>query len=132
MKIIRDASGKATIATDTTGPFESVWDWETLDQVVEIANDLTSSTNVLYIPIQRSNAYPKFDVIKAPAVGDDVSKGFNGDFYPCGKIVRISKTLKRITTSNGDVFYRRAETGAWIAGAFTLVSGIIDRQNPHF
>ena len=46
---------------------------------------------------------PQFDVVRKPQVGDKVSRAYNGDSYIVGTIVKISKTMKKITCSNGDV-----------------------------
>lgn len=112
---------------------ESRWDWKSLDEVALIA-ELASTDDTLYIGVDKGNSVsPRFDVIQAPKVGDDVSMSFNGDSYPCGKIVSISKSMKLITTSDGKKFYRRKQSGTWLnGGTFALVQGIIDERNPHF
>lgn len=112
---------------------ESRWDWKSLDEVALIA-ELASTDDTLYIGVDKgSSVSPRFDVIEAPKVGDDVSMSFNGDSYPCGKIVSISKSMKLITTSDGKKFYRRKQSGTWLnGGTFALVRGIIDERNPHF
>lgn len=76
--------------------------------------------------------FPRYDVIQAPQLGDDVSYSFNGDSYPCGKIITISATMKTIKTSEGKVFYRHRETGSWKSGPWSLIQGTISEQNPHF
>ena len=60
--------------------------------------------------------------------------GFNGDYYPCGTIVKISPTLKKITTSDGKEFYRVKQTGSWrLKGtSFYMVKGTHDKRNPSF
>lgn len=74
---------------------------------------------------------PRFDVIQAPQIGDLVSKSFNGDSYPVGKIVKISKSYRRIETNSGVVFYRRQRTGSWISGGtWYMVLGVVDERNP--
>lgn len=76
---------------------------------------------------------PQFDVEVRPQIGDDVSYAFNGDYYPCGQIVKISPTMKKITTSNGDTFYRLRQTGSWkMNGTWSLVSGHHNKRNPSF
>lgn len=79
---------------------------------------------------------PRYDVIEAPKVGDDVSRAFNGDYYPVGKIVAIHKNYRRIVV-DGDrgrlIFSRRKESGAWVnKGMWSLVPGVINRLNPEF
>ena len=75
----------------------------------------------------------RFGIVEPPKVGDDVSYGFNGDYYPCGKIVRITKGF-RITTSDGDVFNRRKQSSRWVkvGGTWSLVKGIVNERNPSF
>jgi hypothetical protein len=99
-----------------------------------LAQDATALTGDLHIALDRGNHhYPRFDVIRAPKVGDAVSYGFNGDYYPCGTVTNISKTLKVIRTSTNDTFYRRGLTGTWLrSGTWALVQGTIDKRNPHF
>lgn len=76
---------------------------------------------------------PRYDVIEAPAVGDEVSKAFNGDYYPQGTIVKISDSMRVIETSTGLKFYRRKQSGAWInRGTWSLVPGHHTEWNPHF
>lgn len=77
---------------------------------------------------------PRFDVIKAPKVGDDVSKAFNGDYYPMGKIVKVSDDFKRVTVDGErgkHVFYRRKDSGTWLLNrTWRLVSGVHNEWNP--
>lgn len=75
---------------------------------------------------------PRYDVIRAPAIGDEVSYGFNGDCYPCGTVVKVSKSLKRVETSEGKVFNRSKSTGRWFQHGWALVNGHHYEQNPHF
>lgn len=113
---------------------QSRWDWKSYDHVQEIASKLTASENKLYIGIDRGpSVSPRFDIIEAPVVGDDVSYSFNGDTYPCGKITRISDSLRRIETDEGRVFYRRKQSGTWLHNrTWALVRGHEYEQNPHF
>lgn len=78
---------------------------------------------------------PRYDVQRVPKVGEEVSYGFNGDYYPCGKIVSVGKGAKLIVkTSTGATFYRRKLTGSWIkeGGTWCLVMGTHNDKNPHF
>ncbi|CAB4161134.1 hypothetical protein UFOVP728_31 [uncultured Caudovirales phage] len=99
-----------------------------------IADAATAYTSELYIATDNGEwVSPRYEVIKAPKVGDQVSKAFNGDYYPVGVIASISKSLKVIETSTGLKFYRRKLRGAWInAGTWSLVPGHIQRWNPEF
>jgi hypothetical protein len=76
---------------------------------------------------------PRWGIIHAPTLGDDVSHGFNGDYYPVGKVEQIGKDYKRIK-AGGVWYYRRKLSPSWIkaGGTWSLVQGIIDERNPSF
>ena len=77
----------------------------------------------------------RYGVVEAPAVGDDVSYAFNGDYYPCGTVTHVTKGSARvIKTDTGATFYRRRQTSCWKkkGGTWSLVQGHIKRSNPHF
>lgn len=99
-----------------------------------VADAATAYTGELYIATDDGEwVSPRYEVIKAPKVGDEVSKAFNGDYYPMGVIAKVSKSLKVIETSAGIKFYRRKLSGAWInGGMWSLVPGHIQRWNPEF
>lgn len=113
---------------------ESRWDWKTMDRAEQVAADLTEATGTLYVATDGgSGLSPRYDVIEAPKVGDPVSYAFNGDYYPCGEIDRISESLRVIRTTTGRVFYRRRQSGAWISeGTWSMVPGHVSRLNPSF
>ena len=113
---------------------ESHHDWKSFDRVTEIASQLTVETGEFYIPTDAgSSCSSRYNVRKMYSIGDAVSKYFNGDSYPCGYIVSISKTLRKITTSTGVSFSRRKETGSWVSGnTWFLSTGHISEQNPSF
>lgn len=79
---------------------------------------------------------PRYDVVEAPALGDEVSMAFNGDYYPVGKVIKIGKDYKQIKVEGERgpmVFYRKGERGAWLyKQMWSLVPGVIDRLNPEF
>ena len=112
----------------------SRWDFDSLEDAQLIADSATKLTGTLYIATDAGEwVSPRYDVVVAPAVGDEVSYSFNGDYYPCGTITAISKSLKLVTTSTGRKFYRRRETGSWVNnGMWSLVSGHHNRLNPEF
>ena len=81
-------------------------------------------------------------------VGDEVSYGFNGDWYYAGRVARITK--KFLTTDQGQKFslvvrtlwtkiaeheyadvptevFRSVNGGTW-----ALTKGRVEEQNPHF
>ena len=68
-----------------------------------------------------------------PNINDLVSFAFNGDYYPCGQVAKISKNYKIITTTDGQKFYRQGDANRWLmAKTWSLVKGHIERQNPEF
>jgi hypothetical protein len=104
--------------------------FKSFEQATEVAEEATKFSGKLYIPTE-SNGY--FEVTEAPQVGDPVSYCFNGDTYPCGYIKSISKTMYKITTTEGDEFYRRKRTSTWLKHKiWSLCDGHHYTQNPHF
>jgi hypothetical protein len=105
-------------------------DFKSFEEATKVAEAASIFVGIDYIPTE-SNGY--FDVVRAPKLNDPVSYAFNGDYYPCGYIKSISKTMKKITTTDGDVFYRRRNTGTWLKhNVWSLVSGHHNERNPHF
>ena len=98
---------------------------------VDEAVRLDKATGAEHIVIDNGISY---EVFRMPAVGDKVSYAFNGDYRPCGEIVKITPTW-RITTSEGTKFFRKSEK-TWKKGSkngtFSLVKGHIDERNPSF
>lgn len=115
--------------------WQTRWDWKSFDEVERLSRYLTAMTGKTYLPVDHGpHTGPRFDVMEAPKVGDQVSRGFNGDYYPCGTIVRITKNWM-VITSEGRKFNRRRNTAAWVevgGGPFCLVPGHRDERNPHF
>lgn len=107
-------------------------DWKTFEQAEQIAKALGAG----YIATDAGDhVSPRYDVIELPKIGDEVSYAFNGDYYPCGKIEKISKKpeYRRIATTDGTVFYRRGNTGTWKHNqTWSLVAGHINKRNPEF
>ena len=110
------------------------WNIKSFEHATELAAAQTQATGKLYIACDRGECCsPRFHVEPAPVVGEEVSIGFNGDYYPCGVITSISKTMKKITTSEGKVFYRKRQMAVWKAdGIWCMVNGHINRWNPEF
>lgn len=129
------ASGVISVHEEYT-PENTVsrWDFECFEQALLIAIQAETATGNAYLPIDNGeNVSPRYDVIESPRVGDSVSRGFNGDYYPEGEIVKISDSYKVITTSTGKKFYRKGLTGRWRFGRiWTLVAGQHSRKNPSF
>lgn len=85
-------------------------------------------------------------------VGDDVSYGFNGDWYYGGKVEKI--TTKFLTTDRGNKYSLKVihdrkkvvEADGFVdyvpclrevfvsvhGGTWALTKGIVEKQNPHF
>lgn len=107
--------------------------YEEAERLAHVANvDL----NETFLPVDKG-AYvsPRYDVIRAPKIGDPVSYGFNGDYYPCGTIERFGgQNFKVIYTSDGTKFNRRRKTATWVrqGGTFCMVRGHRDELNPSF
>jgi hypothetical protein len=92
----------------------SRWDLNSLEDAQVLADKVTAFAGKPYIATDAgSSTFPRFDVREAPQVGDKVSYSFNGDAYPCGVITSISKTGKRVTTSEGKIFNRYNQTGSY-------------------
>lgn len=126
-----DSYEAAQRATLPAVRFESRNDWETLARVESLAAQLSTLTGDLYLAYDKQSTRPRFDLFKAPKVGDEVSMGFNGDYYPCGKIATISKSMKKIVTDKGTVFYRRSMSRWLNAGTFVMIPGVHEERNPH-
>lgn len=109
--------------------------WQTIEQALSVCSQANAlHDGKLYIVIDSGRGVsPRYDVIAAPAVGDLVSKAFNGDYYPAGTIVKISDSLRRVETSTGLVFWRRGQSSGWInQGTWYMVQGRINERNPSF
>lgn len=72
-------------------------------------------------------------VNRIPKIGDEVSSTCNGDFYPEGRIVKISSGhLKIIVTDSGAKFTRKGYSDRWIkGGCWAMVDGHREDRNPH-
>ena len=103
----------------------SRWDFVSFDHVTHLAEQLTTLGGGLFLPVDNGEGCsPRFDVIKAPLVGDVVSMGFNGDYCPVGKITSISSDHRVITATGSRKFYRKQLTGVWkYANTWTLIGG---------
>lgn len=114
-------------------PNESRWDWNSKERVDALAAELSAVTGKSFVGTDAgSSVSPRYDIQRVPAVGDEVSSGFNGDYYPEGKIASISKSLKVITLESGKRFYRRRQTGSWVnGGTWSLILGVHNERNPH-
>lgn len=128
----------------TYNQVKTAGDYKSFPEVEVVAAILTQLTGETYLAFDNGeHTSHRFGVARAPKVGDNVSYGFNGDYYPCGKIVRITKGW-RIYTEDASkpegarrqkcTFNRRKQTSSWlmVGGTWSLVNGIVDERNPHF
>lgn len=110
-------------------------DFKSYDEVVDVAAKVSELTGKQFIGFDDGEwTSHRFGIMEPPKVGDEVSYGFNGDAYPCGTIVKITKGW-RVTTSTGKVFNRsRKIRSNWlmVGGTWSLLQGHISRQNPEF
>jgi len=112
----------------------STRDLESYAEVETLSKYLTAMTGRTFLPTDAgSSTSPRYDVIEAPKVGDPVSYAFNGDYYPCGFITKITPTWQ-VTTDQGTKFIRRGNSGCWKrpGGTWSMVAGHIDRLSPEF
>lgn len=130
---------------------QSRWDWKTYEAAADVAAKLNADAktdglvdaegHILFYLATDAGPHqsPRYDVIQAPSLGTFVSKSFNGDSYPIGKIVKIGKNFSRIYVgreSNPDdvlCFYRRGLSGRWIlkGGTWGMNQGRHNERNPH-
>lgn len=157
--VARDNAGKVVSATAfayddnivSSSDCENRNDWKTYEQAAEVAAALGPKYQATDAGPYVS---PRYDVIDLPQVGQEVSYTFNGDYYPCGKIVSISKgpAFRRIVAEEDlgwnhnlgrrvtkrHVFHRRCRDGkptggAWIMdGTWSMIQGHHNKTNPEF
>jgi len=107
---------------------------EVAEQIADAANTRMAGRR-LFTPVDNGPyVSPRFDVVRAPQVGDKVSYAFNGDSYPDGTVTKVSTSLRRVETSTGSVYYRRKSTASWKkqGGTWSLIHGWHNDRNPHF
>lgn len=110
-------------------------DWDLTSELAKsITAYLNKSGKKSYLFVDRGESVsPRFSVCVKPEVGDEVSKSFNGDSYPVGKITKVSESGRRVETSSGTVFYRKRETASWVnKGMWFMIAGSISEWNPSF
>lgn len=137
--ITLNANGEAASASTVyseDSKSQSRWDWHRLgfDHVANLAAQLTKNTGKQYIATDAGRSTsPQFDIIEAPTKGEPVSRYFNGDGYPAGTITKVSKSLRRVETSDGTVFFRFKRSGTWLNnGTWGMAHGHINERNPSF
>ena len=113
-------------------------DMDSFEEATKIAEQVSKLLVGHWVPFDDGECTShRFGIIEVPKVGEDVSYGFNGDYYPCGKIVRVTPSLRVIAEDergNKTTFNRRQQTACWkkVGGTWSLVKGIHKEQNPHF
>lgn len=139
--VIFNQDGEPTKVTDNgriAGKYENIQyrrNWKSFEDVESIAKSLNTLEGFRKYGAVDKGQYvsPRYDIIELPKVGDDVSYAFNGDAYPRGKIMRITESLRKITTSDGSTFWREKKSGKWIMnGTWSLISGTHNYRNPSF
>lgn len=120
------------------GMWESRWDWKSFERVhyiVEMLNTLGDLRK--FLPVDKGpDCSPRYDIIVAPAVGDKISYSFNGDSYPDGEIVKISKDYRVVTSSTGSRYWRSGfdKGAAWVksGGTWSMIKGHVSEWNREF
>lgn len=106
------------------------------DEALALAAALTARFDFPFIAEDRGEScHPRFAVIQGWQIGEPVSYAFNGDYYPCGFITKMTERKIEATDHNGHVraFFRRRLTGSWRhSGTWGLVHGWHNDQNPEF
>jgi hypothetical protein len=116
------------------------WDFPDFQFVQRLAIGVSKLTGKEWIPVDHGgNRSPQFDIIRRPEVGDDASKGFNGDYYPVGKVISVSGGPQfRLVVVDGPQgklkFYRRGPSASWVqsGGTWSLLRGVVDERNREF
>jgi len=106
---------------------------KTFEEAVQMANAFSTITQMM-LPVDHGEFRgPRYAIVAAPKVGDLVSRATNGDYYPAGKIVKVSHNYRRVETDDGTVFWRRRKTASWLEnGCWSMVASHINERNPSF
>lgn len=110
-------------------------DLESFEEATKLAEQVSAFTGDKWLPVDHTQyTSPRYDIIEAPKVGEFVSYGFNGDYYPDSKITKISASYRRVVTESGNVYYRRNQTASWKkkGGTWGMVKGYVNERNPSF
>lgn len=107
----------------------SDWDLSTMAEAEVEADRRMDREGGRWVAVDRGpHVSPRYGVARVPGVGEPVSRGLNGDTYPDGVVVRVTRT--QIVTDTGHVYRRRGLTGSWKHGHWCLVEGHERRWNP--
>lgn len=127
---------------------------QTYTQALETAKRMTEEQRAPFWAEDRGpSVHPRYAVIPAFQIGEPVSYGFNGDSYPCGRIIAITSPSDgsrdaqgkerpecgyRIITvqdhnGNKSKFWRRRLSGSWKKNeTWSLQHGWHQDRNPSF
>lgn len=142
MKTTKGGGSMTTIATFEINTVEDLnqlmdCDIANYSHAEHLANRATEITGEKYLPVSRESTLPKCSIVRAPKVGDVVSRQYNGDANYVGVVVSISSTFKKVTVETDEgyyvSFYRVKNTGAWreSKSPFYMVKGVVNARNPH-
>jgi hypothetical protein len=102
------------------------------DEIKRLAEAATKFAGRTYVPVDHGNCRsPRYDVVRAPAVGDPVSYHNGVDTYPDGYVAHVTaETLRVVKTTTGRTYYRTLDGGSWLnaGGRRLLVDGHIFEQ----
>lgn len=135
VQVLNDQVVAVTSKTTHGEGWQSRWNWKSFEAAQKIAEGATALTGNLHFATDSGpNVSPRFDIIQVPAVGDEVSYGFNGDYYPDGVITHVTQgTARQVRTSTGNIYFRRGNSGNWRrGGTWSLIPGHHNERNPSF
>lgn len=140
LAVLKDEAGNV-IDYDSA---ENSFRLDSFEQAEVVAAQLTAKFGKIFLACDNGeHTSHQFGVMEAPKVGDPVSFGFNGDYYPCGVITRITPGW-RIYAEDASkpegarrqktTFNRKKKSSCWkmVGGTWSLVFGHVDERNPHF
>lgn len=133
--VVQGKSGLEKIEYNSAKNAERLDSWEQACEVAILASKQFGET---YLACDNgAGTSHRYGIVRAPKVGDEVSYGFNGDYYPCGKVVRVTPGY-RVYTQDGEqperMFNRKGKRAGWVmkGGTWSLVRGHHNEKNPHF
>lgn len=103
-------------------------DYESFEEVQDIAVKISEITGQQWIAYDDGEwTSHRFGIMEPPKVGDEVSYGFNGDYYPCGTIAKITKAgVSRLAKAKSStVVIKSVRAGLWLAApgrSYTVTS----------
>jgi hypothetical protein len=105
------------------------WDLTSMTDAAVEADRQAEKHGGRWEPVDRGpRTSPRYGTVRVPEVGEPVSRTLNGDCYPDGTVVRVTKT--QIVTDTGHVYRRKGQTASWKDGPWYLTEGHERRWNP--